>query len=546
MKFDDILKEVGEFGRYQKWVSFFTCLPVIHIGALILLNVIIFGVPEHRCKIPGLDNDTWNDNSPEHQALVKYYIPPSDTYPYDRCHLYDRSNGSVANNSMVKCDTWVYDTSVFGETFTTKESLICDRAFWISVAQTIYYAGVLVGSIAFGQLADILGRKKAFYIGLMTLMVSLNALTFAPEFYSFVVIYFVIGSVSVSTVMCAYVLGMEFVGPSKRVMMGTILATVVGIGSLYLILMSYLLKDWQKTQLSIGIPAVVYVGYICIFPESARWLLSNGRKEEAIRILANLAKHNNKELSKEVLYSLEVDESSQKGKLWQLFSTKVLALRTLVLCLNWFVVSMAYYGVILNVGNIGGDFYLNLVLLTIIEYPVKISTLFILNRLGRKKVYVAYMLVGGIMCIGTIYPVVKKHESLNWLLVTLSVLGKMFVSGAFDVLYILSSELFPTVVRNVGMGTCSACARAGSMLSPYIAQLADTVDVHFAKAIPLTVFGAVSIIGGMLSILLPETVNKKLPDTIEEAHHFDRKQKTEISVPISRRERTEYSPLLSD
>ena len=71
---------------------------------------------------------------------------------------------------------------------------------------------------------------------------------------------------------------------------------------------------------------------------------------------------------------------------------------------------MAYYGVILNVGNIGGDFYFNLVLLTIIEYPVKISTLFMLNRLGRKRVYVAYMLVGGIMCIGTIYPVVQKHE----------------------------------------------------------------------------------------------------------------------------------------
>ena len=45
------------------------------------------------------------------------------------------------------------------------------------------------------------------------------------------------------------------------------------------------------------------------------------------------------------------------------------------------------------------------------------------------------------------------------------------VTGGFEVLYILSSELFPTVVRNVGMGTSSAWARAGSMLAPYIAQL---------------------------------------------------------------------------
>ena len=53
----------------------------------------------------------------------------------------------------------------------------------------------------------------------------------------------------------------------------------------------------------------------------------------------------------------------------------------------------------------------------------------------------------------------------------LSIIGKMFVSGAFEVIYVLSSELFPTVVRNAGMGTSSACARAGSMLAPYIAQL---------------------------------------------------------------------------
>ena len=48
------------------------------------------------------------------------------------------------------------------------------------------------------------------------------------------------------------------------------------------------------------------------------------------------------------------------------------------------------------------------------------------------------------------------------------------------------------------------------------------MDGNFAKAIPLTVFGAAAFIGGLLSITLPETVNRKLPDTIEEAHHFDR------------------------
>ena len=44
----------------------------------------------------------------------------------------------------------------------------------------------------------------------MILMVSINALTFAPEFYSFVVIYFILGSVSISTLMGAFVLGKHY------------------------------------------------------------------------------------------------------------------------------------------------------------------------------------------------------------------------------------------------------------------------------------------------------------------------------------------------
>ena len=75
-----------------------------------------------------------------------------------------------------------------------------------------------------------------------------------------------------------------------------------------------------------------------------------------------------------------------------------------------FIVSMAYYGVILNVDNLGGDFFLNLFLLIIVEYPAKILTIALLDRVGRKKMYIAYMLLGGIACMGTIYPVVDKGE----------------------------------------------------------------------------------------------------------------------------------------
>ena len=51
-----------------------------------------------------------------------------------------------------------------------------------------------------------IGRKKSLYIGLMVMLISAVSLTFAPEFYSFAAIYFILGSASVSNVMSAFVI----------------------------------------------------------------------------------------------------------------------------------------------------------------------------------------------------------------------------------------------------------------------------------------------------------------------------------------------------
>jgi len=52
--------------------------------------------------------------------------------------------------------------------------------------------------------------------------------------------------------------------------------------------------------------------------------------------------------------------------------------------------------------------------------------------------------------------------------VTFSMLGKLFISVTFSCIYVYSSELFPTEVRNVGVGTASMCARISSMASSYV------------------------------------------------------------------------------
>ena len=49
-------------------------------------------------------------------------------------------------------------------------------------------------------------------------------------------------------------------------------------------------------------------------------------------------------------------------------------------------------------------------------------------------------------------------------------------------------------------------------MAPYVGSL----DEVFGPAVPLAIFGLSAFLAGILALFLPETMNKKIPDTIEE------------------------------
>ena len=66
------------------------------------------------------------------------------------------------------------------------------------------------------------------------------------------------------------------------------------------------------------------------------------------------------------------------------------------------------------------------------------------------------------------YPVVFSAWSGNftWLIVTLSVLGKMGFTSSFGGVYAQTPELYPTNMRNVGLGASSMFARIANFTAP--------------------------------------------------------------------------------
>jgi len=99
------------------------------------------------------------------------------------------------------------------------------------------------------------------------------------------------------------------------------------------------------------------------------------------------------------------------------------------------------------------------------EIPGTIIVLVLISRVSRLKI-----LIGGNMLSGVSLLLIILITNAN-VRVFLASLGLVGMAISFPTIYLYSSEVFPTVVRNVGIGLGSTSARVGSMIAPYIVTM---------------------------------------------------------------------------
>ncbi|XP_050394985.2 organic cation transporter protein [Patella vulgata] len=188
-----------------------------------------------------------------------------------------------------------------------------------------------------------------------------------------------------------------------------------------------------------------------------------------------------------------------------------------------FVNALVYYGLSLNTENLAGDPYLNFCISGAVEIPANILCIVFLNRVGRKVPLVLSMCVGGIACIlsGTIP--INGNTDIETLTIVLAMIGKFFISASYAIIYLLAAEVFPTVVRNIGVGVASMSARIGGIMVPTMLDLRS-----IWTPLPLVIFGSLSIGAGILALLLPETTGEPLPQLLEDVSNKNKTMKLEI------------------
>jgi len=402
---------------------------------------------------------------------------------------------------------WVYNKTWFPETLVTEFDLVCGHSELITLQESIFMLGIFTGVLVSGMLSDRFGRRytiMGFAVGVLVFGV---AASYAQTFTAFLVFRFLIAFCNISVFTTTYVYCLEMVGGRWSTYIGIGLEFPWAVGYSVLPAVAYIVRDWSWLQFTITVPLALFVLITFILPESPRWLLAQGRLEEAEDVLDRAMEINGKGGFPPEIKLIPTAEK-KKANLLHLYITPNLRKKTLIQYFNWFTCSFIYYAFTLDQGDLipGGNIYINNMVQGLSEFPAYALTIVILLFFGRR------LPLAGMFFAAAFFIFLSIFVSSGTPGLIVSVLGKFFVTGAFAVIYLYAAELFPTMLRQTGLGSSSMWARVGSILSSPVGRELG----KYGRTWPLLIFAFFAAVGGFLTLLLPETYGHVLPESVEE------------------------------
>ncbi|XP_075404142.1 organic anion transporter 7-like [Tenrec ecaudatus] len=538
MGFQDLLHQVGGQGRFQiiQMGFLFICngLAMQHI----LLENFTAAIPGHRCWVPILDNDTVSHNDTgilSHEALLRVSIPLDSNLKPEKCQRFHQPQWQLLdlNGSSPKAsepdtepcvDGWVYEKSTFPATIVTKWDLVCESQALKSVAQFLFMTGTLVGALVYSHLSDRLGRRRILRWCLLQLALADTCVVLAPSFPIYCSLRFLSGLSTTTIVTNSVLLTLEWSVPRFQATGVTLMTCSYSIGQIILGSLAFAIREWQTLQLAVSVPLFVLFLSSRWLAESARWLIFNNKLEEGLKELRQAARMNGIKNAGEMLTLEELkatmqeerEEVQNKPSLCDLFNSPTLRKWIQLTSFVKFVNSMSGFGLLFNLQHLGNNVFLIQVLFGITSLIAKGVALWAMRQIGRQKSQVIFKFMLGIAVLVLTF-VPQEQPTLR---VILAILGMGAVSATGACAHLHSSELFPTLIRARTSGINIMASGSGAALSPLLMTL-----MVYSRPLPWIIYGIAPILAGFAVLLLPETRNRPLPDTIQDVENLKKDSK---------------------
>ncbi|KAM4617174.1 solute carrier family 22 member 20-like [Discoglossus pictus] len=521
MAFNDILESVGGVGCFQIMHTILLLVPVALLACHNLLQNFTGAVPDHHCRVPSSISNQLNNL--ESAEFLKLYIPLDNNQKPETCVQYKKRyvlpNVTVKSWREMTTETckegWTFDKSVFSSTIVSEWNLVCNHRSWKQVARSIYMTGVLLGALVFGSLADKLGRMEILTWSYLQMGIAGICVAFLPSFDAYCAFRFLCGVASSAISVNTISLILEWMPTQGRTLAGNFFGFSYSLGQIVLAALAYKIRDWRHLQFAVSAPFCIFFIYSWWLPESARWLILRNRPHHALKNLQRVAYLNGKKnegnkLSVEMLcfeMQKEILAIRSSHSVMDLVRTPVMRRMSICLILVWFSTNFAYYGLSMDLKTFGVSIFLAQALFGGVEMMAKLLVMVAMTFVGRRAMQFMSLVLAGIMVMA--YAFVPQDK--KFLCTVLAVTGKAFLACSITCMYLYTGELYPTEIRQTGMGFSAMNARLGSAVASVLHLTGD----FFSSLLPV-VFGITPIVAGLLSCFLMETRDSPLPDTIKD------------------------------
>ncbi|NXJ57808.1 S226A protein, partial [Spizaetus tyrannus] len=520
MPFGAVLAQVGGLGRFQVLQTALLAVPILLMASHNLLQNFTAAVPPHRCRP---DATVWSSNGTlgptgATPGWSNGTLGPPDA-TLGSCRRYVASslaNDSTGPRPTEPCrDGWDYDRSIYVATIVTEWDLVCSYRQLRQMAQSIYMAGVLVGALVLGGLSDRFGRKAMLMWSYLQLGVMGTCTAFAPNYASYCVFRFAGGMALSGFGLSIACLVVEWIPTPYRAITVAITGFAYTLGQILLAGVAYAVPHWRWLQLAVSLPFFIFLLYSWWLAESARWLVLSGKAERAVKVLQRVARINKRKEEGEKI-TVEILKSNMKEELAGLKSSYTISdlvrtpvIRHIFFCLSivWFSISFSYYGLAMDLQNFGVSIYLIQVIFGAVDFPAKVVVTVSLSYIGRRVSLMVALFLAGLVIIANIF----VSTELQTVRTALAVIGKGCLSASFNCVFLYTTELYPTPIRQTGLGFGSTMARVGGIVAPLVKMMDE-----YYPFLPPAVYGVAPVVAAVAAGFLPETLNTPLPDTIEE------------------------------
>ncbi|GHG87553.1 MFS transporter [Streptomyces lanatus] len=369
--------------------------------------------------------------------------------------------------------------------------------------------GMFVGGLVFGYVTDRVGRQKVYLFDIAAFIALSVAQYFAPDAWTLTLLRFAMGIAIGADFAIAGTIASEFAPRKSRGPLLVVMVTMWSVGAATAYVVGYLMlrsgmDDWRWMLASSAIPAALILLLRFGTPESPRWLMSQGRTDEARQVVRQM-------LGPDAdLGDLEA-ETTTRTRYADIFQGVYLR-RTIFVGTFWACQLLPIYAIttyeptiLTSLGLDHGDTaYLGSVALQIFYILGSLSGILFINKGRRPLLLWSFALSAVPLLVLSIL----ADPGPAAVITLFAVFGlASFSSQCLQAIY--PSELFPTGVRATANGFATGASRIGAAVGTWGAPVVLGHSTRLAMFLGALICG----LGWLVSYrLAPETSGKSLAE----------------------------------